>query len=158
MNKTLSWEPILSLKQNSSRLACMTCTDKNKFINIMPKNVLITEHINAGILSIECIYLALFALCKILFVLQKNLLVISSANDFFHQPKFSQVSQGCALEEPGGPWCPTFVLGRLKNAGHTGFHKFRALGSLQFFLEHSLASPNFKEILCSLTSILCWVI
>ena len=25
------------------------------------------------------------------------------------------IIQGCALAEPGGPWCLTFVLGRLEN-------------------------------------------
>ena len=54
--------------------------------------------------------------------------------------------QGCALAEPPGPWRLTFVLGQLENLcffleiirWHTGFHKIRALGSLQFFLEHSI--------------------
>ena len=54
--------------------------------------------------------------------------------------------QGCALAEPGGPWHPTFVLGRLENlsflfksyAGHPRFYRVKALGSLQFSLEHSL--------------------
>ena len=32
----------------------------------------------------------------------------------------------------------SFFIGII-DAGHTGFHKFRALGSHQFFLEHSLA-------------------
>ena len=53
---------------------------------------------------------------------------------------------GCALAEPGGPWHPTFVLGRLENlsflyksyAGHPRFYRVKALGSLQFSLEHSL--------------------
>ena len=57
-------------------------------------------------------------------------------------------NQGCALVEPSGPWCLTFVLGRLENLSFfieiicwaPGFHKFRALGSLQFFLEHSLGN------------------
>ena len=53
--------------------------------------------------------------------------------------------QGCALAEP---WHLTFVLGRLEikitvfsyksYAGYPGFYKLRALGSLQFSLEHSL--------------------
>ena len=52
--------------------------------------------------------------------------------------------QGCALAEPGGPWLLTFALGRLENlsyksyAGHPRFYSFRALGSLQFSLDHSL--------------------
>ena len=57
--------------------------------------------------------------------------------------------QGCALAEPSGPWRLTFALGRLENltssyksyAGHPGFHSFRALGSLQFSLEHSVGPP-----------------
>ena len=48
--------------------------------------------------------------------------------------------QDCTLAEPGGPWRPTFALGRLeiKDTGHPRFYMFRALGSLQFSLEHSL--------------------
>ena len=56
--------------------------------------------------------------------------------------------QGCALVEPGGPWRVTFALGRLENLrfsyksypGRPGFYRFRALGFLQFSLEHSLVS------------------
>ena len=61
-------------------------------------------------------------------------------------------TQGCVLAELGDPWCLTFVLGGLENlklfhrnhnyAGHPGFHKFTALGSLQFFLEHSLETKD----------------
>ena len=54
--------------------------------------------------------------------------------------------QDCTLAEPGGPWRPTFALGRLEikdllyksYTGHPRFYMFRALGSLQFSLEHSL--------------------
>ena len=54
--------------------------------------------------------------------------------------------QGCALAEPGGPWRLTFALrqqGHLSflyksYAGHPGFYSFKTLGSLQFYLEHSL--------------------
>ena len=57
--------------------------------------------------------------------------------------------QGCALAVPGDPRCLTFALGWLENlsffltklyAGHPGFLKFRVtvLGSLHFFIEHSL--------------------
>ena len=55
--------------------------------------------------------------------------------------------QACAPVERGGPWCPTFALRWLENlsfffsykyTGCHGFHSFRALGSLQFSLEHSL--------------------
>ena len=50
---------------------------------------------------------------------------------------FVPASQGCALAEPGGCWCPTFALGWLENsyksyAKHPRFYRFRALGSLQF--------------------------
>ena len=54
--------------------------------------------------------------------------------------------QGCAQAELSGLWRLTFALGRLENliffiqsyAGHPRFYSFRALGSLQFSLEHSL--------------------
>ena len=54
-------------------------------------------------------------------------------------------NQGCALAEPGSPWHLTFAPWRLKNlsflnktyAEHPTFCGFRALGSLQFSLEHS---------------------
>ena len=29
--------------------------------------------------------------------------------------KTGKYLQGCALAEPGGPWRPTFILGRLEN-------------------------------------------
>ena len=32
-----------------------------------------------------------------------------------YNTKAVNVDQGCALAEPGGPWCLTFVLGRLEN-------------------------------------------
>ena len=60
---------------------------------------------------------------------------------------YQQGSQGCALAEPGGPWCLTFALGRLGNLSffiqiicwaYARFYIFSALGSLQFSLEHSL--------------------
>ena len=65
--------------------------------------------------------------------------------------------QGCALEVPGGLWRLTFVLGWLEilvfayksYAGHPGFYRFRALGSLQFFLE--LSSVYSKKIECQST-------
>ena len=48
--------------------------------------------------------------------------------------------QGCTLAAPGGLWCLTFALGQLEksDAGHPRFYKFRAVSSLQFFLQHSL--------------------
>ena len=54
--------------------------------------------------------------------------------------------QGCALAEHVGPWGLTFATGNKKisdfsyksYAGHHRFYSFRALGSLQFSLEHSL--------------------
>ena len=63
-----------------------------------------------------------------------------------------QDNQGCALVEPGGPWHPTFALGRLENlhlfiqiiCWHPGFHWSRALGSTQFSLEHSIGK-TLKE-------------
>ena len=56
------------------------------------------------------------------------------------------LNQGCAPAEPGSPWYLTFDLRRLESlrfshksfVGHPRFHSFRALGSLQFSLEHSL--------------------
>ena len=61
--------------------------------------------------------------------------------------------QDCALVESRGPWCLTFVLRRLENLTFfievicwaLGFHKFRALGSLQFFLERSLVVELSKH-------------
>ena len=55
-------------------------------------------------------------------------------------------TQGCTLAEPGGPWRPTVAPGQLENltflyksyAGHPGFYRLRALGSLQFSLEQAL--------------------
>ena len=69
------------------------------------------------------------------------------------------INQGCALVEPGGPLCLTFAPGRLENLTffikyynsytvYPGFHRFRSLGSFQFFLEHSLA--NVKIFSCTL--------
>ena len=64
---------------------------------------------------------------------------------------FVNLIQGCALEEPSGPyWCLTFDLGRLENltflyksyAGHPWIYRFKALGSLQFSLEQSLVIDN----------------
>ena len=50
----------------------------------------------------------------------------------------------CAGRAHGGRWCPTFALGWLQNsyksyAKHPRFYRFRALGSLKFSLDHSLA-------------------
>ena len=71
-----------------------------------------------------------------------------TTGDLFWEEFCKLQYQGCPPAEPSGLWRLIFVLGRLENlcfsiesksyAGHTGFHKFRALGSLQFFLEHSL--------------------
>ena len=76
------------------------------------------------------------------FLLQVKILLLFllqnlTSNDLF---------QGCAQAEPGGPWRLTFTLGQLENlrffiqinAGHPRFYSFRALGSVQFSLEHSL--------------------
>ena len=58
-----------------------------------------------------------------------------------------QGSQGCALADPAGPLRLTFALGRLGNLSllvqiicwaYARFYSFRALGSLQFSLDHSL--------------------
>ena len=57
-----------------------------------------------------------------------------------------QHRQGYPLAAPGCPWCLTFAPGQLENlsflkkpyAWHPGFHGFRALGSFNFFFEHSL--------------------
>ena len=45
-------------------------------------------------------------------------------------------------QHPVGPWCLTIVLGQLGNFLHPGFHGSGALGSFQFFLEHSLATSK----------------
>ena len=58
--------------------------------------------------------------------------------------------QGCALAESGGPWHLTFALGQLENLRFfiqiiywdPRFYSFRALGSVQFSLEHSLDVAN----------------
>ena len=71
---------------------------------------------------------------------------VTTQNKKSDVPSGAKFDQGCALAEPGGPWCLTFALGRLEisdfsyksYAGHPGFYSFRALGSLQFSLEHSL--------------------
>ena len=69
--------------------------------------------------------------------------------------------QACALVEPSGPWCQTFTLRWLENliffsykyTRCQGFHSFRALGSLQFSLQHSL---GINEIKSKLNSRQCW--
>ena len=69
--------------------------------------------------------------------------------------------QACALVEPSGPWCQTFTLRWLENLSFFsykytrchGFHSFRALGSLQFSLQHSL---GINEIKSKLNSRQCW--
>ena len=74
-------------------------------------------------------------------------------------------SQGCTLAALGGLWHLTFALGQPEKnkshksyAGHPAFHKFRELGSLQFFLEHSLGSPyEFLQVSLVLTgNRACW--
>ena len=56
------------------------------------------------------------------------------------------------------PMAPIFFLGRLENLSFfteitvcwdTGFHKFRALGFLQFFLEHNLSEASESQTSCS---------
>ena len=58
---------------------------------------------------------------------------------------------GLCSAEPGGPWCRTFALGQLENLNFfiqiicwvpPRFYRFRALGSLQFSLEHSLPTDH----------------
>ena len=58
------------------------------------------------------------------------------------------MQQGCSRAVPCGPGCLTFPSSweekKSKSfleiiCGHLGFHRLMALGSLQFFLEHSLA-------------------
>ena len=68
--------------------------------------------------------------------------------------------QACALVEPSGPLVPNFCspvtrksFFSYKYTGHPGFHSFRALGSLQFSLEHSL---GINEIKTKLNSRQCW--
>ena len=59
-------------------------------------------------------------------------------------------------KEPGGTWCLTFALGQLGNlifyiqpyARHPRFYSFRALGSFQFSLEHSLGQGAFTRKDC----------
>ena len=60
--------------------------------------------------------------------------------------------QSCAITARGGPWCLTFAPRRLKflvfwyksYAAHCGFHRFRALGFLQFSWEQSLSQPSIS--------------
>ena len=63
-------------------------------------------------------------------------------------------NQGCALSEPGGLWrlifCPRAT--RKSYARHPRFYSFRALGSLQFSLEHSLG--NLLEVRACMPKIL----
>ena len=64
---------------------------------------------------------------------------------------YEYLLQRCALAEPA--WRLTFAVGWLENlrfiiqinyAGHPRFYSFRALGSLQFSLEHSLVLFQIK--------------
>ena len=67
-------------------------------------------------------------------------------------PKGDQhlISSGLCSSSPWWPLAPYFcswatqesiLISYKAYAGHPGFDSFRALGSLQFFLKHSLASP-----------------
>ena len=57
-------------------------------------------------------------------------------------------TQGCALPAPSWPVVLNYCSGGTRKffiescAGHPGFHWSRALGSFQFFLEHSLATSK----------------
>ena len=58
-------------------------------------------------------------------------------------------TQGCALPAPSWPVVLNYCSGATRKffsqkscAGHPGFHGSRALGSFQFFLEHSLATSK----------------
>ena len=81
-------------------------------------------YINEPPLRLKKYCLLQIAICY-RWVAQNNLVFIM-LNLFFvplvmHQPFYVQfilekrISQGCALEEPDGPWRPTFALDRLEN-------------------------------------------
>ena len=40
---------------------------------------------------------------------------VTTQNKKSDVPSEAKFDQGCALAEPGGPWCLTFALGRLEN-------------------------------------------
>ena len=40
---------------------------------------------------------------------------VTTQNKKSDVPSGAKFDQGCALAEPGGPWCLTFALGRLEN-------------------------------------------
>ena len=72
------------------------------------------------------------------------------------------INQGCALAETGGPLCLTFPTGRLEYltffmkyynsyTGQPGFHRFRSLGSLQFFSEHSFVKEKNSQLRITIT-------
>ena len=78
----------------------------------------------------------------------------------------TQLGHGCALAEPGGPWHPTFALGRLENliCWAPKILQFQSTGLLSIFLraqpwigatQHSLAIQRSCLQQRSLTLIVC---
>ena len=76
-------------------------------------------------------------------------------------------TQGCAVANPGDPWCLTFAPGSLEIFSffiqiicwHPGVYRVRALGSLQFSLEHCLKtqlSDNVWVQVCSYSPVLAF--
>ena len=67
--------------------------------------------------------------------------------------RWSTVWGLCSSNSGAGPWHLMFALGRLTNftfliksmCWALGFHSFRALGSLNFFLEHRLVYFGFLK-------------
>ena len=53
----------------------------------------------------------------------------------------SKMNQGCALAEPGGPWCLNFALGQLENLRF--LHTNHMLGTLDFTVSEHWAPFNF---------------
>ena len=91
-----------------------------------------------------------------MFSLSRNEIInLKPFNKRSQENEMLQKTQGCALSEPGSPWRLTFALRRLDfsykfYAGHPRFYSFRALSSLQFSLEHSLATYPSLTGLCSI--------
>ena len=65
-------------------------------------------------------------------------------------------SQGCALEEPGGPCLPIFALGRLENlrlfiqiiCWHPGFGLVQSTGLHSIFLRAQHWKKIERELIC----------
>ena len=66
-------------------------------------------------------------------------LFVTVQTGYFQNLCCSASSQGCALAEPGGPWCLTYALGRLENRWifHTN------LGTLDLTISEHWAPFNY---------------